>query len=431
MKSEAKVGIFIFLGFISLFLMTTQVAKFNTFGKEGYNIDALLDNVSGLEEKAKIKLNGVNAGYVESFKIDRDKVLLKLFIFKGIDIPKDSIVILSQESMLGGKYIEIIPSQSNDNITQNDILTNQKKLATFNETSENIYQVADELKLFIKELRDTLNGESRDNLKNSFKNIEKITYDLKEVINENRETLKLSIENFNKMTNSISKAGDSFVIAGNTINNSAIKIGNTSDEWKTTANILNNKLPELIKRLDNVGSEFKLVGENLNKDLPTVLDKFSKIEDDLNDILIENKKPLTNALKSADDFFTNGGDTFKKVDKYLAKIEQSEIEMAIHQEYQVNDNFTKSYVSMNYRPNPTKYYMLDFVFTDNYALVDKNNNFQTPTQLDDTEIKISAQFGKKFDNVLLRAGLIENSGGAGIDYFMLNDKLKTSFEIFD
>jgi len=75
--------------------------------------------------------------------------------------------------------------------------------------------------------------------------------------------------------------------------------------------------------------------------------------------------------------------------------------------------------------------MLDLVFTDDYSMVDKNNNFKEPSQFDDTDMKISAQFGKRFDNFLVRGGLIENSGGVGIDYFMYNDKLKTSLEIFD
>ncbi len=44
---------------------------------------------------------------------------------------------------------------------------------------------------------------------------------------------------------------------------------------------------------------------------------------------------------------------------------------------------------------------------------------------------LSAQYGKRFDDLLFRIGIIENQGGAGIDYFALNDTLKLSTNISD
>jgi len=42
-----------------------------------------------------------------------------------------------------------------------------------------------------------------------------------------------------------------------------------------------------------------------------------------------------------------------------------------------------------------------------------------------------AEYGKRFDNLLLRGGIIENTGGLGVDYFLDHDKLKLSGEIYD
>jgi phospholipid/cholesterol/gamma-HCH transport system substrate-binding protein len=39
--------------------------------------------------------------------------------------------------------------------------------------------------------------------------------------------------------------------------------------------------------------------------------------------------------------------------------------------------------------------------------------------------------GKRYNDVLIRAGIIENTGGVGVDYFWLNDKLKTSLDLYD
>ena len=41
------------------------------------------------------------------------------------------------------------------------------------------------------------------------------------------------------------------------------------------------------------------------------------------------------------------------------------------------------------------------------------------------------QFAYRFDQVVLRGGLIEKTGGAGIDYVFFKDRLKMSMEMFD
>lgn len=43
----------------------------------------------------------------------------------------------------------------------------------------------------------------------------------------------------------------------------------------------------------------------------------------------------------------------------------------------------------------------------------------------------NAQIGKRFNDVVLRGGLLESTGVVGVDYLALNDKLKLSFEAFD
>ena len=47
------------------------------------------------------------------------------------------------------------------------------------------------------------------------------------------------------------------------------------------------------------------------------------------------------------------------------------------------------------------------------------------------DFTITAQLGYNFGNFDLRAGLIESSGGAGIDYHLLDRRLTLSLEAFD
>jgi phospholipid/cholesterol/gamma-HCH transport system substrate-binding protein len=48
-----------------------------------------------------------------------------------------------------------------------------------------------------------------------------------------------------------------------------------------------------------------------------------------------------------------------------------------------------------------------------------------------SKTKFTVLYGKNFFDWTLRGGLIDNTGGVGVDYNMLNHKLKASVEAFD
>jgi len=417
MKTEAKVGVFVAIGLIFLFLLSTQVNKFAHFGKEGYKIYAILDDVDGLEKNVKVKINGVEVGYVKDIKLQGYKVKTKLFIYEGVKIPKDSIVQVNQESLLGTKYLSIIPGRSRKYLNEDEYLYKQKKSASFNDTTSSIDEAAKEFKEFIKELRNSIKGNKGDDLKKSIANLREITESIKILINENRENLKLSIKNLKVMAKELALAGEKF--------------GNMSSKFSYTADTINEKLPQIMEKIDTLATDLSDVGKDLKNELPDILDRFASLEKDLQEVISKNKEPLGNAIKAADTFFSKGGDTFKKVDNYLESIANSQIEVAFRSEYMFDDNFAKNYASLYYIPNPEKYYMLDVISTEDYSKLDSNGKVIEPEDHEESKILFSAQYGRRYNDFLFRIGVIESTGGVGIDYFMFNDKAKISFEAFD
>jgi phospholipid/cholesterol/gamma-HCH transport system substrate-binding protein len=98
----------------------------------------------------------------------------------------------------------------------------------------------------------------------------------------------------------------------------------------------------------------------------------------------------------------------------------------MHTDAMMRDGYAKIYLGATYLPNPETYYMFDLVCTDDYSVQDK-----LPGKHEKSDRLYSLQYGKRFDNTLLRFGAIESTGGIGIDYFMNHDKLKFSAEAFD
>ena len=417
MKTEAKVGLFVALGLILLFLLSTQVNKFTNLTKKGYEIYALLDDASGLEKNAKVRIKGVDVGYVKNLGLAGKKVKATLFIYRGIKIPDDSVVTLQQQSLLGTKYLSIEPGNSSHYIAAGQTLKRQEEFASFAQTSTTINQAAQEFRAFIKDLRRSIAGKSGHDLQTSIENLQAITQNLKTLIAQNQKNIAQSIENIKQMGAKLSEAGEKF--------------GRMSDKFAYTADTINKKLPKILARIDELTLYLRNSGKDLNDKLPDLMNRFASIEDDLHSLIKENKKPLAHTLKSAGDFFENGSSSFKKLDTYLASIGRSQIDVNFRSLYMSDDGYAKDAFGIQYIPSPNKYYILEVTSTDDYSRKDSNGRLIPPKKHEDSKYYVSAEYARRYGDARFRVGLIENTGGVGLDYYFLHDSAKVSVDVYD
>lgn len=404
MRLEAKVGIFIFIGIVFLFFMTTQVNDLNVSSKKDFHINGIVSNIAGLEKNAKVKINGLDVGFVKDFELVDDKVKIMMVLKQKVSIPEDSTIMLVSTSMLSGKFVEISFGNSKNYLAEDDNLVNEKVYASFDKTSDSIEQAANEVKLFVSELRALLNSGAKDDLTASLANIKSFTERLDNILKDNEKPFAETIQNFNKMALEIQQAGQKFGSMGERLGSMGDKVGNMGDKFATSADTINGRLPH-------------------------ILDRFEQIEKSVDTILVENREPLKNTLTSANKFFSDGGDAFNKLDKYFDNASKSQIELSLRGEMMANDGYLKNYAGLTYYTNPTQFYSFELTSTNDYTMDDNKAN--VPEIHDKGKNYVSAQVGKRFGDVVTRGGLIESTGGFGIDYLLKNDKLKTSIEMYD
>jgi len=385
MNKEAKVGLFVFIGLVLLFLLSTQVGSFKNLSKKGYEIKTFLYSAAGLEKNAKVKANGLDIGYVKQLYIDHDKIVADLFVYDGVKIPSDSKVRVEQSSMLGGKYINIKLGHSQNFLSPDTMISSQKPLASFDEASDSIKKAADEFQAFMQDLKDVLGEEERASLKRTILNLE------------------TTLKHFDEMARGIKQ---------------------TSDKFGKTADIVNSRLPAIAKNLD-------ALIKGLKNKAPTLMAKFERIEDQINAILLENKKGIKSAINNVDGFFADGKKAVQKIDDLLASVDKVKLELGMRTEYQLSDGYRKGYLDLDYIPNFGKSYKFSIASMDDYSRLDSSGNFVPPRKHEDGKTYISAQLARRYGDVELRTGFIESTIGAGSDYYMFDDRLKLSAEVFD
>ena len=109
LSTEAKVGLFVLAALIILAYMSFRVGQQGIGLKRGYVVEAVFDNVVGLNKDASVKIAGVEVGRVDSIKLKDGKAVVQLRISEEVKLEKDVRAAIKTHGVLGDKYVEIAP----------------------------------------------------------------------------------------------------------------------------------------------------------------------------------------------------------------------------------------------------------------------------------------------------------------------------------
>jgi phospholipid/cholesterol/gamma-HCH transport system substrate-binding protein len=426
MKTEAKVGLFITLSLVFLFGLLSQLSSFDNMFKKSYPIMAKIDDGAGLKAKAKVKLKGVNIGFVDRVALENNAVITHLLIDEGVMIPNNSIIVVSQDSLLGGKFLDIKPGNSTESLQPNMLLDKQEKQSSIADASTAADEAFQEIKLLVSEIRTMLKGGAKDDIEESLANINEFTKLLASISTEDNETIHEILANANETLKG-------FRTVGGDITKTTEKFNKTADEFTLVAKNFNKDLPAIMAKIDSITTYLNSIGATVDKKLPPAMDKFIKLEDNLNNTIEKKDSTLNKALTSVDGFFTEGTETMEKIDKYLDSMVKSELHVELRADEVYDDGgYSKTQFNLALKPDATRHYMIGLTSAPSFKKDEEfSRGFAGNKKHEGGEYLFSAQYGKRFDDLLFRIGMIDGTGGFGIDYFGWNDTLKVSANLYD
>ncbi len=108
---ELGAGMFILLGFASLFFLATQTTNVESYiSDKGYTVTARFEDVAGLKERAPVTMAGVTIGRVEKIAFDAAglNAVVTMRIGPEFDqIPDDADASILTAGLLGSKYVGV------------------------------------------------------------------------------------------------------------------------------------------------------------------------------------------------------------------------------------------------------------------------------------------------------------------------------------
>jgi phospholipid/cholesterol/gamma-HCH transport system substrate-binding protein len=199
--TEIKVGILVLIGVILLFYMSFKIEKFGFFREEGYELSAIIDNATGLDTRTPVFVAGVQVGNISKISLAGYKAKVKMLVKKNLKVPVDSKVAIKSHSLLGDKYIEIIPGVDKKYFAEGDKMTDvitspdfDQLFARFDTAAKNIGDTMGEFKGIIGE-------NEKVNIKQSIENIQVASKDFRNILVKNKDDVKRIMSSTAVITN--------------------------------------------------------------------------------------------------------------------------------------------------------------------------------------------------------------------------------------
>jgi phospholipid/cholesterol/gamma-HCH transport system substrate-binding protein len=426
-SSEAKVGLFVLVGLIILGYMSFQVGKQTFSLKKGYTLDVVFNSAAGLDRDASVQIAGVEVGRVEAISLKDGKALVRLRMGANVKLEKDAIAAIKTHGILGEKYVELHPgTHGAETLGPGEQITKTESPTDIDRLLYQIGKIADDIRGVTGSLNKVLAGEAGEEaIKSILKNAKDFTKNLNDVIVSNEAALRAALDNTRQLTGNLNQI----------VTRNDEKVTQVMDNLKTASVEMEKTFATLSEITGGVNRGEGTLGQ-LIKD-KTTADKLNKTLASLQEVTekINEGRGSIGKLINDDETVKNLNEGLAGINRYVTKAEQFRTFLNYRGEYLFEKSNAKSYLDVRIQPTEDKFYLLGIVSDPKGRRTTRDYISSGVTtrveEWDRNGVLFNLQIGKRYRDIVLRGGFIESTGGVGIDYFTLNDKLKFSFEAFD
>lgn len=430
------------------FIVSTSKDKYDDAST--FHLFADFSDASGIRWKTRIQINGIDVGKIDGVEhVQRDDGTLmarvKLRILKQYAVYQNAVVRKAAESLLGDFRLDLIPGTSNTpRLEAGGIIQKVQSISDMEEIQNELKQVARNINRITDSFQNVLTGpEGQGSLQAILNRMEKSM----EAIEKTTRTLSLSLERNNHHINNTLRNIDRFSsqLVGVMSKGGAIgEVTSNAAQLSSRLNVLAGKLTDVLTGNEKGLAESSPLGTSINN--------LNESIEHLNSIArkVDNGQGTAGRLINDAGIAEKVEQTLDDANEIIGSLSKMETQVELRTEYGVpfdGDNelvqkAIKNTLSLRLVPRPDKYYILEAVAdprglqTRTITTSDSTGTTleNSRTEVNETtfnQMKFSVQMAKRYYFLGLRFGIIENTGGLGVDFFGFEDKLELRFDAFD
>ncbi len=403
--SELKVGMLTLLAIASLVVVSLHITSNKASFGDFVEYQTILNDATGIYEKSSIKVAGIVAGRIKSIELSGSQALVRFEILKQIKITQYSILRIKSVGFLGDKYLDIYLGDSDaPRLTEGEMIPNESG-AGFEQLSKDASEILKDVKVITKAIKESLYTDDNQNA-------------IKQIVSE--------INSFSHNANDISKSIKTLLDDNDT------KINQIVENLRKTTE-------QLAFETDRYQDDSFM---NKLEDIGPILKKVDSSVSDLKEIIADVKagKGTVGKLLRDEEVVDRVNETLAGVNRIVGRMNRFKTNVAVFTGVN-NQDGSRTLAEIDLIPGPERFFRFGIISGDTTSLERRTITTTvvddgTPQVTDETEVnksefRFNAMIGRNLGAFALRAGLIETTGGLGVDYLMPDYGLRFTTDLFD
>ncbi|MGB5812215.1 MAG: MlaD family protein [Polyangiales bacterium] len=406
--NAARVGLMVVVGLVVTVAVYRYVDE-RASTDSSYGVYAYFDDVQGLIAKSRILVAGIPVGYIEGIKLDGDRARVDMRIAGKVPIYENAKVTMRSLSLLGERVLAITPGspdlpripdggeirvasegvQTDDIlVTVNDIAQSVRRITKQMERAFGTDEAGERMESALRNLSDALENikavtdQAGPRIVRIMENVEMATGDLNDIIHRRKDDIDRGVAEVDDTIASIHRAAD---------------------------------------QLNLVLEDVKVVSARTAAGEGTI----GRLTQD--EALIDEVEGVAEGLNN----FVGGLNRLRTI-------------VELRSEYYMLSNAFKTYFSLYLKPREGRYFLFqviddprgtisvsDTIIRQSPPPLFEPNEFRRTEISRTNRLKFSAELGKTISFATFRFGIIESTGGLGMDVNLLDDRLEFTLDVFD
>lgn len=423
--NAAKVGLLVVITLVVGIAIYRFVDE-GSSGDEGYHVYAIFDDVQGLVPKSRVLIAGIPVGTIESIRLQGDKARVDLSIQKEVKLFKNAAVGQRSASLLGESLLVIRPGgPPTPEMKDGDQIAIDAKATGTDEVLETVGEIAESVKKVTTQLERAFgNDEAGNQMAEALKHLTEALEAVNRTVDANEEVVGHTLRNMEDITSDAAP-----------------------------------KIERILAHVEQVTGDIHVLldqnAQGLNQGLGRVDDTVASIQRSAHELesVMKDVKEITG--RTAEGKGTLGRLTedevlidevegvVEGVSDVVGPITRLQTIVRLRSEYNFLANTFKNYVGLRLQPREDFYYAFELIndprgrttFRQRQVRVspprDGEPEFYQETISETTdEFRFSLMFAKRLYFATFRFGILESTGGLGLDLHLLNDSLEINNDIF-
>ena len=362
----------------------------------------IINDAAGIFPKTPIKVAGINAGRIKKIDLVGSQALIEFEVKKDIPVTSQSILRIKSVGFLGDKYLDIVLGDPNaDRLGANGMIPS-KTGGGLEDLTKDASEIMTDLKAVIRSIRESVAPEGQkplveiiQNIRETSKYVKEVTKSLKHVVSDNEHKLHAIVDNMENLSESLAYEANS-------------------------------------TKPDSLMFNLKKVGPVLDNLRDTMADAKVIVAD------MRAGKGTVGKLLRDEEIVDQVSETLSGVNRIVNQVNNLRTELDLNTAYNTELGNVSRF-NLDLAPTPERFYRLGLVTSEIGPTREKEitttqgSSTQTITrkEVDKNTYRFNIQLGRIVQNWAFRVGIIESSGGLGIDYYLKNRRTRFTFEVFD